>query len=203
MSYTIKKITGAPDWNTVPALHMDVQLWSEPIDIKSQAQVCWDEENLYVRMKTKEKDIRAECTGRLDHVCDDSCLEFFFRPTEDLRYFNVEINPNCCMYLGYGSGIRNLVRLVVRDPAVTFAPKAERTEDGWEVRYKFPFAFIKQFFPEFEAKEGAVMYANFYKCGDKTPHPHYFLWKFVTDKPESSFHSPAEFGKLIFGGTEV
>ena len=25
MSYTIKKITGAPDWNTVPALHMGME----------------------------------------------------------------------------------------------------------------------------------------------------------------------------------
>ena len=199
MSYTIKKITGIPDWSTVPALYLDVQLWSEPIDIKSQAQLCYDEENLYVRMKTKEKEIRAEHTGLLDSVCEDSCLEFFFRPTEDIRYFNIEINPNCAMYLGYGSGIDDLVRLIVQDPAATFGTKAERTTDGWQVTYKVPFAFIKQFFPDFQAKEGNAMYANFYKCGDKTSHPHYFLWKFVTSKPRSSFHSPAEFGKLIFG----
>ena len=43
---------------------------------------------------------------------------------------------------------------------------------------------------------GDCLYANFYKCGDKTVHPHYACWNPVGgEKP--NFHQPQSFGKLI------
>ena len=40
--------------------------------------------------------------------------------------------------------------------------------------------------------------ANFYKCGDKTAHPHYLSWSPIhTEKPD--FHRPEFFGELILG----
>ena len=37
--------------------------------------------------------------------------------------------------------------------------------------------------------------ANFYKCGDKTAHPHFLSWSPVsTEKPD--FHRPEFFGEL-------
>ena len=201
-SYTLKKISGAPDWSTIPVLYMDTQLWSDPVDIQAQAQLCWDQEAIYVRLKAVEKDIRAEYTGQLDMVCEDSCLEFFLRPTESLRYINIEFNPNCALYLGYGSSIYDSVRLI-QSPENNFSPKAQRNEDGWEISYRVPFQFIQLFFPDFVPAENTQFYGNFYKCGDETPHPHYFLWQPVTEKPASSFHSPAEFGRLILGGSNI
>ena len=38
--------------------------------------------------------------------------------------------------------------------------------------------------------------ANFYKCGDKTAHPHFLSWNpVVSSKPD--FHRPECFGELI------
>jgi hypothetical protein len=39
--------------------------------------------------------------------------------------------------------------------------------------------------------------ANFYKCGDKTSHPHWLTWNPV-DKPRPDFHLPQYFGTLVF-----
>ncbi|MCH8859253.1 MAG: hypothetical protein IID54_06710 [Proteobacteria bacterium] len=37
---------------------------------------------------------------------------------------------------------------------------------------------------------------NFYKCGDKTSHPHWGMWSPITNR--LSFHQPALFGDLVF-----
>jgi hypothetical protein len=41
------------------------------------------------------------------------------------------------------------------------------------------------------------MGANFYKCGDELPTPHFLSWNPIEWK-EPSFHRPEQFGKLIF-----
>ena len=92
---------------------IDTHIQNESVDISATGQVCYDEEALYVRLTAKEKNIRAEGKGPLDAPCEDSCLEFFFCPMmEDNRYFNIEYNPNCCIYLGFASGVHDLVRLI-------------------------------------------------------------------------------------------
>ena len=197
--YTIKKITGAPNWANIPVADMEIAYHeAKDIGIAGHAQLCWDNDALYVHLWAKEEHIRNELTGQLEEVCQDSCLEFFFRPTESLHYFNFEFNPNCALWLGHGTG-ENLVRLVLMNQDKTLSPKANRTEDGWEICYRVPFSFIQQFFPEFSPKEGLAFYGNFYKCGDNTQYPHWFSWNDVTSDP-LSFHRPQDFGRLILGG---
>ena len=111
-SYTIQKTCGTPNWEKIPAMVMEYLPWSDPVDIKAQTQICWDAEALYIRQEAKEAFIRAEETGPLCMPCLDSCMEFFFRPTERAPYINVEINPNKAIYLGYGPVPRCLTRLL-------------------------------------------------------------------------------------------
>ena len=126
--------------------------------------------------------------------CEDSCLEFFFAPRwGDGRYFNFEFNPNGCMYLGFGSGRTDHVRLLPERPG--FAPRPLRTADGWGIEYRIPFLFVKEFFAGFEAAEGTQFRGNFYKCGDLTARPHYLAWNPCTS-PAPDFHRPGDFGIL-------
>lgn len=197
-AYTVKKINGAPNWDTIEKAPIDHLLWTENCDIQAWAQVCWDEKGLYIRQTAKEAIVRAELEGPLARVCNDSCLEFFLRPTEAMHYLNFEFNPNASLYLGFRTGRANAVRLIPEKYLEQFAPKAERTADGWELCYHIPFAFIQLFFPQWEAKAGLKMYANFYKCGDETPNPHYLAWSPINSAtPE--FHRPQDFGTLILG----
>lgn len=198
-SYTIKKIQGAPDWSTVPVMPIDTLMWTDSIDITAQAQLCWDQEALYLRMEAVEPHIRMEEDGKLAMVCLDSCLEFFFSPVERPGYFNIEMNPNGAIWLGYGPTSKELMRLLVPRIETLFNIKVEFTEGGWVLTYQIPFAFIRRFFPEFEAKEGAKMRGNAYKCGDQTVKAHYLAWN-PLDPERRSFHCPEFFGNLIFGG---
>lgn len=196
-SYTITKKSEALDWTTIPVAPIDIHLQEEMVDIAATAQLCYDKEAIFVRLTAKEANIRAEYTDVLSQVCEDSCLEFFFSPIwGDDRYFNIEYNPNCCVYLGIGSGIHDSMRLVPGS-AIPFSPVATRTEDGWEITYQVPFEFIRRFFPEFAPISGTKMRGNFYKCGDKTVQQHYLCWNMITSNPVS-FHRPCDYGILEF-----
>lgn len=196
-TYTITKKTGDIDWNQVPILSIDNPCQTECVNISAGGQVCYNEEFLYVRLFAKEEHIRAEYTGLLDAPCEDSCLEFFFSPIDgDSRYFNIEFNPNCCVYLGFGTSVRDLIRFIPEETDILL-PKAVRTEDGWYITYRVPYYFIRRFFPDFKAESGKTMRANFYKCGDLTVKEHYFAWNPIVGE-EMSFHRTCDFGLLEF-----
>ena len=197
-TYTIMKKPENLDWSKIPVADINLQLQKEPVDISATAQLCYDKEALYVRLAAKEKNIRAMNHKIMDAPCEDSCLEFFFSPIEgDNRYFNIELNPNCCLYLGMGSCINDLVRFFPEENKNILTPKATYTTDGWEITYQIPVSFIKLFFPEFVIESGKTMRGNFYKCGDLTEKLHYLCWNQVTSDP-LTFHYPKDFGLLIF-----
>lgn len=200
-TYTMKKIQGKPNWKKIPYLPIDNLLWTDSVDVSAKAQICWDEDALYVRMEAVEPHIRAVEEGPLAPVCQDSCLEFFFRPTERLDYFNIELNPNRAMYLGFATGQHNLIRLLSSSVKKQMKIRVWITKKGWTLSYRVPFSFIHRFFPDFEAKEGGKIYGNCYKCGDKTVKEHYLAWNPI-ENDEPAFHMPEQFGCMYFGGEE-
>ena len=195
--YTIKKVSGPIDWDQIPELDVDNYQWGEELDIKMKTQICYDETGLHLHMRAWEKNIRAVHTGEMLPVCEDSCMEFFFRPMEgDLRYFNLEINPNGRMYIGFGPNMPLLVRLAIQEEDTQLKKRYHYTDYGWEVFYTFPVSVIQVFFPGYELKSGMKIYANSYKCGDECVIPHFISWNYV-DVPEPSFHQPEHFGLMI------
>lgn len=196
--YTVLPQSAPIDWSRIPAARIDTLLWSAPTDITAEARVCYDEDALYVCLAATEGAIRAENRDPLDQPCEDSCLEFFFSPEPgDSRYFNFEFNLNCCMFLGLGSHINDLVRLLPLEEDL-FAPEAHRTETGWQITYRIPHEFVRRFFPAYAPAPGKQLRANFYKCGDLTEQEHYLSWNPVTSE-EPCFHRPQDFGTLILG----
>ena len=197
-TYAMTKVEGKPNWKKIPSLAIDTLLWTDSIDISAKAQICWDEENLYVRMEATEPHIRMKESGPLANVCFDSCLEFFFQPTQRPDYFNVELNPKKTIFLGFGTDREDLIRLQVYGVKKLFNIRVRFTKKGWVLSYQIPFAFIRRFFPEFEAKQGGEMRANLFKCGDKTVKEHYLAWNPIVSE-EPNYHLSEYFGRLIFG----
>ena len=195
--YTIKKINGSPDWNTIPSLEVDNYQWCDELDIIMKAQICYDETGLHVHLRAWETDIRAELTAPMSMICEDSCMEFFFRPVDgDMRYFNLEINPNAQIYLGFGPNMPQLVRLALQDEDAILQKHANRTDGGWEVFFTFPVSVIRVFFPGYELKSGMNIYANCYKCGDETATPHFISWNRI-ESDIADFHQPEHFGRMV------
>lgn len=114
----------------------------------------------------------------------------------EIKKVSGEFNFNGCMFLGFGSGISDLTRLIT-EPDEVFKPEISKTDEGWEIFYSVPYTFIRRFFPDFEVKEGKIMRANCYKCADFSTPPHYLSWNLVTKEP-LSFHTPDCFGEMKF-----
>ena len=184
-----------PDWEQVPAVTLRHTGWLSAAPVSAWAQACHDGQTLYLRMEAEEPEIRAELTGPLEQVCNDSCLEFFFAPlAEDRRYFNFECNPLGTLYLGFGAERATRVRQIVQQPSqLQIAPF--RTARGWGVTMALPLAFFRLYLPSCAFSGEAA--GNFYKCGDETAQPHYLAWSPLScDTPD--FHRRADFGRLIF-----
>ena len=196
LSYTIQR-RREPDWSGIPAVSLAHTGWTAPCPISASARACWDGERLFIRLEAVESRIRATLTGRLDQVCSDSCLEFFFAPmTGDARYFNFEFNPLGTMNLGFGAERPTRVRQIVKKPEELFRAKPFTTAGGWGIAFQVPFSFVRLYFPEFAPGESA---GNFYKCGDQTPTPHFLAWAPLSS-PTPDFHRRMDFGRLLFEG---
>lgn len=197
LSYSISKSAGVPKWSETEKAPIDKLAWTGPTDIKAYAQLSYGEDCLYVHLHADEKDIRAEGKGLLDEPCVDSCLEFFLSPVYgDPRYINIEMNPNCCLFFGIGTGRGDLTRLILPKVAQTLNARCEKTPDFWDLYYEIPFSLLRLFFPDF--KPVGRMRGNFYKCGELTKQEHYITWNRI-ECDEADFHRPEYFGELVFG----
>ena len=191
--YLIRAVPGAPDWNSVPELEADRILWKPDCGIRAFGQFCHDAQHLYVRLRAAEAQIRAEYREPLSPVYQDSCLEFFFMPEGGDRYFNFEINPNGCLWIGFGHSREDSTVLYRSGMEQRFDIRTGRTRDGWEVFYRIPLSFLRLFLPDFAF--AGILRANVYKCGDLTAHEHYLSWNPVTSETPD-FHRPADFGLM-------
>ena len=134
-TWIIPRAEETPDWNAVPELEVSEVLWLPDCGIRAFGRFCYNAESLHVRLRAVEENIRAEYTAPLSRVCEDSCLEFFFMPEKDDRYFNFEINPNGCPYVGFGRSRQDRVVLYRRDAKQLFAIRTQKTPDGWEAAF--------------------------------------------------------------------
>ena len=198
--YTATKVNGAIDWESVDTAQMEYSYFDTPESYAGYGQLAYDDDNLYVHLVKMEEETLTTQSGPLGSPCVDSCLEFFFCPMEgDDRYFNIEFNSNGCIFLGVGSGVHDLMRLVAEegDTADWLSPEINKTDEGWDITYTVPYAFIRRVFRDFEMKDGKTMRANFYTCADNTEPPHYLSWSPIVGEP-FRYHRPECFGLIRF-----
>ncbi|MHC4124643.1 MAG: carbohydrate-binding family 9-like protein [Planctomycetota bacterium] len=196
-------------WSKAKLLDINNWMGDEPQHKpETQAKVLYDEEFIYVIFRVEDKYIKAVAQKYHDPVCRDSCVEFFFTPGEDISkgYFNIEINCGGTMLL-YHQISRSEGRVAVSEadcdkieiyhsePKIIEPEKQEPTT--WFVEYKVPLAMLKKYMKVIMPNTDVKWKANFYKCADKTSHPHWLTWS-VVDLPKPDFHRPEFFGTLEF-----
>lgn len=172
--------------------------WEEyPFLMDTRVTVGYDEGGFSVRFVTDEPRIRATETEHNTFVHKDSCMEMFmqFAPESDIRYINIEANPNGAAYVSCSKKRGDSVMFEIED-INALNVKAVVTENGWELSYYLPAAIIQKYVPTYEHKAGAHLRGNFYKCGDLTDHEHYLSYaKIGTVEPD--FHRPEYFADFI------
>jgi hypothetical protein len=196
-------------WNEIQAIAIDKHSGKKPAHFpRTQAKIAYDNDALYVIFRVDDRYVRAVTAEHQGPVCTDSCVEFFFTPGADVSsgYFNLEVNCGGTMlFYHQKSRGKQAVAISKTDYSqITIAhslPKIVEPEITqpvtWTVEYRLPLELLKKYCPLTRPAAGVVWRANFYKCADKTSHPHWLTWSPV-DLPRPDFHRPEFFGVLKF-----
>ncbi len=210
----------AIDWSLANMGKMNVENWG-PYAYKPESRfyLLYDDEHFYLLLLTSgeyEKSPRKEVSEFQGSVCQDSCLECFlsFNPDSPL-YLNIESNALGTPHVGLGEqrkGRKHLTAEEVSDLKILPIKVGESSLNNldfaydWGLFIEIPLSFLAQFWPEIKLTDkdfkplrpGQRIRANFYKCGDLTPVPHFYTWAPI-ETAQPDFHQPAFFGHLVLG----
>jgi len=168
-----------------------------------QLSMAYSDNEIFLKYYINENYFKAEKTESNQMVCEDSCVEFFVSPVEDGIYYNIEFNGIGTCLMGSGTARENNTKVSPEiisgirrfSSAGSIPVEVLKGEYSWNITVAIPFKAF--FLHKVKSLKGKTFRANFYKCGDKLPVPHYVSWNPVgTLKPD--FHQPEYFGMLKF-----
>ena len=198
-----------PPWRAIKPERLRHHMGDKPVHFpETEFKIAYDDAAVSVMFRVEDRYVRALAAGHQESVCADSCVEFFFTPGPDVTkgYFNLEMNCGGTLLFHFNAAPRRgTVEIPVADcekivkthslPAIV---DPEITESvTWTVGYSIPLALLSRYGPVTTPGPQALWRANFYKCADKTSHPHWLTWAPVDD-PKPNFHLPRCFGVLEF-----
>ena len=173
-------------------------------------RIAYSQQMLFIEYYVKEANIKALYSEDKDSKpFKDSCCEFFFSPECNNNYYNMELNCIGKGTFAFRRGGRKgpkiaygeeIMKRIFRYSTLGEAPiETCGKENGELFEWKLTVAIPLECFTEtpMEALQGKTMRANFYKCGDDMPKPHFLTWNRIElEKPD--FHTPDFFGALHF-----
>lgn len=170
-----------------------------PKSLPVTVRAAHDGERLYLYYQVFGEAVRAANTEDFGSVWEDSCVEFFMQREGEVAYRNFECNILGALLAAHhetrekGTQLRSEVQSVTRKGSVCHRYEDGRQVSDWTMYLEIPKNIMG--FAEHESLAGQKIRANFYKCGDKTPEPHFLSWNPIK-LPEPNFHVPQFFGLL-------
>lgn len=158
---------------------------------------------LFLQYAVTEDFTRALETVNGNDVYKDSCVEFFFQVDSEDKYYNFEWNAIGTVCMSYRPGRSNpedapkaVLDTILSESSWGKAP-LQLTEgpNSWKLVVAIPAtALFKSSRTSWSQMKGK---ANFYKCGDELPQPHYITWApIATENPD--YHRPEFFKEISF-----
>ena len=172
--------------------------WSAEFPYKPTVDfaVLHNEDAIILNYQVEEQFVKGQFIRPNENVWEDSCVEFFTSLDNKETYFNFEFNVLGTGLIGYGSSVkseRNRLSAEQIETVNTFTQVNNIAgRKKWEIFLVIPKALLGE--SEFSGKS---YHANFYKCGDALPEPHFIAWNAI-DNPKPNFHLPQFFGELVF-----
>jgi hypothetical protein len=162
--------------------------------------IAYSHDSFLLKYYVKEKAIKASYNQPNQPVHQDSCVEFFIGFSNELGYYNFGFNCIGTCSLGFGRGRENrelipesLIRLIKSQARLTQETNNGHSDINWELTLMIPLEVFCHH--SFASLKGQLCHANFYKCGDKLPEPHFLTWHNIEcDDPD--FHRPEFFGEI-------
>ena len=170
-----------------------------PRSLPVTVQLAHDGEQLYLYYKVTGEVVRAVNREDFGSVWEDSCVEFFMQREGEKTYRNFECNILGALLAAshetraVGEKLTQDVASIFRQSTIHHRYEAGRQVSDWSLYLEIPKKAMG--FEADESLSGQKIRANFYKCGDETPEPHYISWNPI-DLPSPDFHVPQFFGLL-------
>jgi hypothetical protein len=195
-------------WKDIAFLELNYYMGEKPLHIpKTQAKLIYDSNGLYIIFKVEDEYIRAVAQHQ-GNVCCDSCVEFFFTPSEDIEtgYFNLETNCGGTMLFRHQLAPWKNSTVIAEEDCCRIEifhslPKIIEMEIQestlWTVSYRLPFDILEKYSKVKKPCKGVSWRANFYKCAGASSHPHWLTWSKV-NRQRPDFHVPECFRVLSF-----
>ena len=189
--------------DNLPRVPIETQSWPEYSYMPDTGfSIAHSGDCVFVKFNVLERSIRAVHLNNNDPVSQDSCVEFFIAPDNGSRYYNFEFNCIGTCKAAFGTKVRK-DRVNLGDQAINGIQRLVLIRKGiphngmvaWELAVNIPLEAFS--FSNLRSFTGLKARANFYKCGDNLPNPHFISWNEVKSaKPD--FHLPEFFGKIHF-----
>lgn len=200
------------DWNQIASIPIAVaHSRSTDHHPQTQVQLCWLPHMLYVHFQVKDQYVVSRVRNRQGQVCTDSCVEAFLQPRPDAGYFNFEVNISGVIHVSYvtdptrtPTGFAGCQMLtddqldqiqIITDTQDPIDPEHTSPMD-WQITLGIPMTLFEEYLGPMSLSTQSVWRGNFYKCADKSSHPHWLSWQPVGEN--LSFHTPQYFGRLCF-----
>lgn len=170
-----------------------------PGSLSVTVRAAHDGETLYLYYTIEGEELRATNTKDFGSVWEDSCVEFFMQREGETSYRNFECNVLGVLLSRYhesrekGVSQTDLMSDIFRYSTIQHRYENNKQVSDWTMYLEIPKQALG--FAGNESLGGQKLRANFYKCGDKTPMPHFLSWNPI-DLPEPNFHVPQFFGLL-------
>ena len=172
-----------------------------PYKPQASFAMAYGDSSVYLKFFVEEKHVRAVYSEPNQPVYKDSCVEFFVSFADEPEYYNFEFNCAGTCLLSFGEQ-RNNRKMTTADliKSIAFQSSIKPTTKkdaniGWELTLVIPFDAFQ--YHQITSMKGIKCRANFYKCGDDLPEPHFLAWNMInTEEPD--FHRPEFFGTLEF-----
>ena len=159
-------------------------------------QIAYNNDHLFLHYHVEEDHVKATYIRANENVWEDSCVEFFISLDDRQTYYNFEFNALGTGLIGYGSAVKTerqrlSVEQIESVDVFTHLKKINGKKE-WDITLVIPKALFGDV-----SFEGHTFHANFYKCGDGLPKPHFITWNNI-DLPKPNFHRPDFFGAINF-----
>lgn len=188
-------------FDSCPVNYIDQISWKKyPYKPEVTFKIAYSDQAIALKFEVNEQYLRINTFQTNGRVWEDSCVEFFIS-FQNSFYYNLEFNALGIGLIGYGTNDRSLrerlPNYIIEKIKSFSAINRINDREGvkWNLTLYIPMEVFQ--YENFQSFKGLNCSANFYKCGDLLPQPHYLSWSPILSS-EPNFHLSEFFEKIRF-----
>lgn len=180
-------------WNAIDQCPWESEFPNRP---QTRFQMAHSEHFIYLHFEVEEEFVKGQYMRPNENVWEDSCVEFFLSLDQKETYYNFEFNVLATGLIGYGPAVKSERNRLSNEQVDSVDACVQLVKKDGVKKWESYLLIPKRIFGEVSFS-GKTYHANFYKCGDGLPDPHFMAWNNI-DNATPNFHLPQFFGEVSF-----